>query len=85
MPHRVSSQMSVFIVGRCYSDGHSVVPVASIVPFARYSASDIVWHRWKQPLTAVCGVVPVAAIVPVFPSIVYIPALLRDHCCLSIM
>ena len=27
----------------------------------------------------VWGVVPVAAVVPVFPSIVHIPALYRDH------
>ena len=36
---------------------------------------------WVQPVMAVCGVVPVAAIMPVFPSIVHIPALQRDHYC----
>ena len=32
---------------------------------------------------AVCGVVPVAAIVPVFSFIVHIPALYRDHIAVS--
>ena len=35
---------------------------------------------WEQPVVVVCGVVPVAAKVPAFPSIVHIPALPRDHC-----
>ena len=30
---------------------------------------------------SVCGVVPVAAIVPTFPSIVHIPALQMDYYC----
>ena len=50
------------------------------MPVARYSACVIASHSWKQPVVAVHGVVPVAAIVPIFPSIVHIPALLRDHC-----
>ena len=54
--------------------------VVSIVPVARYSACEIGWHIWEQPVVAVCGVVPDAAMVPVFPSIVHIPALYRDHC-----
>ena len=33
------------------------------------------WHRWEQPVVAVCEVVPVVAMVPVCPSIVHIPAL----------
>ena len=46
----------------------------STVRVARYIACEIVWHRWEQQpvVVAVCGVVPVAAIVPVFPSIVHI-------------
>ena len=35
----------------------------------------IVRHSWEQQVAAVCGLVPVAALVPVFPSIVRIPAL----------
>ena len=52
-----------------------------IVPVARYSACEIAWHIWEQPAVAVCGVVPVYAIVPIFPSIVHIPALHRERCC----
>ena len=53
-----------------------------VVPVARYTACEIVWHGWEQQVTAACGVVPVAAIVPVFPAIVHILALLMDHCCI---
>ena len=38
------------------------------MPVARYSACVIAWHIWEQPVVAVCGVVPVAAIVLVFPA-----------------
>ena len=34
---------------------------------------------------AVCGVVPVAAMVPVFPSMVHMPALQRDHYCMLVL
>ena len=54
------------------------------MPVARYSACEIDWHRWEQPATPVRGVVPVSAIVPVFTSIVHIPALKRDHYCTAI-
>ena len=36
------------------------------MPVARYRTCKIAWHRWEQPVVAACGVVPVAAIVPVF-------------------
>ena len=39
----------------------------------------VVWHRWEPPLVSVFGVVPAAAIVPIFSSIVHISALQRDH------
>ena len=45
-----------------YSNGPSLVPVA------RCSACEIAWHRWEQHVVAVCGVLPVAAIAPVFPA-----------------
>ena len=45
------------------------------MPVARCSAYEIAWHRWEQPAVSVCGVVPVAAMVPAFSSIIYIPAL----------
>ena len=37
----------------------------------------IVWHTWENPVVAVYGVVPAATMVPVFSSIVHIPALYR--------
>ena len=46
-----------------------------MVPVARYSACETAWHRWERQVVAVCGVVPVTAIVLIFPSIVHIPAL----------
>ena len=45
------------------------------MPVARDSACEIVWHTWEQPVVAASGVVPVAAIVPIFPSTVHTPAL----------
>ena len=48
------------------------------MPIVRYSACELAWHRWEEPAAAACGVVPVAAVVPVFPSIVHIPALCRE-------
>ena len=57
------------------SSGPCIVPVADIVPIALYIAGEIAWHRWEQPLASVRGAVPVAAIVPVFPSIVPVCAL----------
>ena len=42
-----------------------------IVPIARYSARQIVRHRWEQPVVAACGTVPVAATVPIFPAGTY--------------
>ena len=36
---------------------------------------EIAWHRWVQEVVVACGVVPVAAIVQVFTSIVHIQAL----------
>ena len=44
----------------------------SVVPVARYSACEIAWRRLEQPVVAACGVVPVAAIMTVFPSKVHI-------------
>lgn len=41
----------------------------SIVPVALYNAGEIACYKWKQPVLAVCGIVPVAAILPLFPSI----------------
>ena len=43
------------------------------------------WRRWEQPIVAARGVVPAAAMVPVCPSIVHIPALyaVMDHSCCS--
>ena len=35
--------------------------------------------RCEQSLVAICGVVPASTIVPIFPSIVHIPALQREH------
>ena len=40
----------------------------SIVPVARYRACEIVWHRREQPVVAVCEVVRVVAVVPIFPA-----------------
>lgn len=36
------------------------------MPAAGYSAREIAWHTRKQPVVAVCRVVPVAAKMPVF-------------------
>ena len=52
---------------------HSKSP--SIVPIGRITPVQSLGTEQEQPVVAVCGVVPVAAIVPVFPSIVHIPAL----------
>ena len=38
------------------------------------------WQIPEQTVMAVCGVVPVAAMTSVFPFIMHISALLRDHC-----
>ena len=35
--------------------------------------------RWKQPVVAVCAVLPVAALLPAFSSIVHMPVLRGDH------
>ena len=51
----------------------------SIVLAAGYNACEITLHRLKQLVVSVCGLVPVAVIVLVFPSIVHIPALLWEH------
>ena len=57
----------------------SLYNAGRVVPVARYtSACKIAWRIWEQRLVAVCGVIPIAAIVPVFLSIVRIPALQRD-------
>ena len=45
----------------------------------RYSACDVGNHRSKHPVVAVRGAMPVAIIAQVSPSIVHIPALLRDN------
>ena len=37
-----------------------------VVPAARYSACESAWHRWEQPVVTVWGLVPDAAMVPVF-------------------
>ena len=37
----------------------------SIVPIALYSACEIAWIRWEQPVVKVCLVVPIVAIAPV--------------------
>ena len=44
-----------------YSSGFSVVPVA------RYSACEIAWHRWEQPVVAAFGVTSTSAEVLIFP------------------
>ena len=62
------------LVALRYSRGPSTVPVW-VVQVARCSACEIAWHRWEQPAAAVCGVVPVAAIVLVFPALKRQPAL----------
>ena len=45
------------------------------MPVDRYSACEIDRHRCEQPVVEVVGGVPVSAIVPIFTSIVHIPAL----------
>ena len=35
------------------------------MPVACYSECETAWQTWEQPVVAVCGVVPVAAILPV--------------------
>ena len=42
------------------------------MPVARYNAYEFTWHLWEPPVVSVCEVVPVAAIVHVFSSIVHI-------------
>ena len=37
------------------------------VTVARYNACGSAYRRWEQPVVVVCGVVPIAAIIPVFP------------------
>ena len=61
-----------------WSSGPSVVQVSCIVPVAPYGACETAWHRREQPVVVACGVVPGAAIVPLVPSIVHIPALQRE-------
>ena len=39
-----------------------------IVPVKPLGTAEIVWDRWEQPVVAVGGVVPVAAIMLVFPA-----------------
>ena len=41
------------------------------MPAVRCSAGEITRHIWEQLEVSVCGVVPVAAVVPVFPYITY--------------
>ena len=63
----------------CYSSGPSAMPVAgycynsgpSIMPVAPYCAREISRHIWEQPVVALCGVVPVTAVVPMFPAGAY--------------
>ena len=38
------------------------MPVAAIVPVARYSAC-VIEHIWEQQVEGVCGLVPIAAVV----------------------
>ena len=38
------------------------------VPVARFSACEIARHMSEQPFMAVCGVIPVAVVVPVFTA-----------------
>ena len=45
------------------------------MPVARYSACETPWHVWEEPVVAVYGVMPVAAILPVFLSTVHMTAL----------
>ena len=45
------------------------------MPVARFSACEVGWHPCERPVVVVCEVVQVAAVVPVFPSIVHIPVL----------
>ena len=51
------------------------------MPYTRYSACKIAWHRWEQLVVAVRTIVPIASIVQVLPSIVHIPALYRGQYC----
>ena len=41
------------------------------MPIAHYSACGIAWRIWEQPVVALCGVVPVAAALPIFPTGTY--------------
>ena len=59
----------------CTVHSWSIYNAGVVVPFALCSAGEIGWHIWEKRVVAVCGVVPVAAIVPVFPHIVHTPAL----------
>ena len=34
------------------------------MPVAPYSACEISWYIWENPVVVLCGVVPVTAIVP---------------------
>ena len=77
----VVRELLVLALSLVYSTGHLSLYSRGpfIVPVARYSACQVVGDRWEEPAVEVCGAVPVAAIVPIFPSIVHIPALQRDH------
>ena len=44
---------------------------SSVVPVARDSACEVALLRWENPVVAVCGVVLVAAIVPLFQAGTY--------------
>ena len=59
---RIMKSVSTEYLRTCCSRGSSIVPVAP------YSSGDIAWRSWEQQVVAVCGVVPVAAIVPIFPA-----------------
>ena len=65
---RVSILQRYTVVVSLYSAG-------SVVPNTCYCACEIAWHRLKQPAVAAFVVVPLAAIVRAFPSIVHISAL----------
>ena len=52
------------LVRRAHVYGCSSDP--SIVPVARYSACEVVWHRWDFTVWyVVCVIVPIAVEVPV--------------------
>ena len=52
---------------------------------ARYSACSIAWHRREQPAVAVCGIVPIAAVVLAFQAGTYRLILVQGQLLRSIL